>query len=93
MAQKKKRNTQEEKKTIYPVRETHVYNGDDIPGMKVLELKLEALLERMCIFECSLLKMHNTIYSDEYLRSSKHKKKINLISCPLFRNSKKHKDF
>ncbi|OGV49299.1 MAG: hypothetical protein A2017_04200 [Lentisphaerae bacterium GWF2_44_16] len=91
MAQEKRKNCQggNKKKTIYPLRETHVYNGDDIPGMKVLELKLEALLERMCIFECSLLKMHNTIYSDEYLRSSKHNKKINLISCPLFRNSKK----
>lgn len=91
MAQGKRKNVQDqnERKTIYSVRGTQVYNGDDIPGIKVLELKLEALLESMCIFECSLLKMHNAIYSDEYSQSAKRRKKINFISCPFFRKQKK----
>ena len=88
----KKQLGQKRKKIIYPVRETHVYNGDDIPGMKLLELKLETLLERMRIFECALLKMHNTIYSDEYSQSAKRRKKINFICCPFFRKQKKHED-
>ena len=83
MAQEKKKINQggSESKIIYPVRETHVYNGDDIPGMKLLELKHEVLLERMRILECALLKMYSRNYNDKDVQPAKHKKKTACMCC------------
>ncbi|OGV51758.1 MAG: hypothetical protein A2017_10485 [Lentisphaerae bacterium GWF2_44_16] len=90
MSDEKKNNQgKKENKTIYPVRETHIYNGNDIPSIKLLDLKCDNLLERMRIYEYTLQKMQHCIYSiDEDYQLAKHEKKIACMCCPFLCKSK-----